>query len=67
MQELAAVAEAAEARLLVIFADVGREVGDGYGADVGGGFDGANVAGWGVGVALDEGFGVGGCAAVGWV
>ena len=64
MQELAAVAEAAEARLLVVFADVGGEVGDGDGADVGGGFDGADGLGGRVGVFLDERL-VAGCAVVG--
>ena len=66
MQELAAVAEAAEARLLVVFADVGGEVGDGDGTDVGGGFDGADGLGGRVGVFLDEGL-VAGCAVVGAV
>lgn len=60
VQELAAVAEPAEAGLFVVFADVGGEVGDGDGADVGGGFDGADLAGWGVGVFGDEGLVVGG-------
>lgn len=64
MQELAAVAEAAEAGLLIVFAYVGGEVGDGDCADVGGGFDRADAgAGRGVGVLLDEG-GVGGGAFV---
>ena len=66
VQELAAVAEAAEAGLLVVFADVGGEVGDGDGADVGGRFDGTDGFGGRVGVLLDEGLVVG-CAVVGAV
>lgn len=60
MEELAAVPEATEARLLVILADVGREVGDGDGTDVGGGFDGADLADGRVGIFGDEGLVVGG-------
>lgn len=54
MQEFAAIAKAAEPGLLIVFADVGREIGDGDGADVGGGFDGADGAVGSVGVPLDE-------------
>ena len=61
MQEFAGVAEAAEAGLFVVFADVGGEVCDCYGADVGGGFDGADGAGGGgVRVFGDVGLVVGG-------
>ena len=63
VEEFAAVAEAAEAGLFVVFADVGGEVCDCYGADVCGGFDGADGAGGGVGVLLDVGLVVG-CAFV---
>ena len=66
VEELAAVAEAAEAGLLVVFADVRGEVGDGDGTDVCGRFDGADRFGGGVGVLLDEGLVVG-CAFVGAV
>ena len=55
VQELAAVAEAAESGLLVVLADVGSEVGDGDGANVGGGFEGADLAGGRIGIFGDEG------------
>lgn len=57
MEELAVVTETAEARLLVVLADIGGEVGDGDGADVCGGFDGPDLfvgGGGGIGVFLDE-------------
>lgn len=72
VQELAAVAEPAEARLLVVLADVRGVVGHGDGADVGGaflgadGFCGGDFGVGGVGVGGQEG-GVGGEAAVGAV
>ncbi len=53
--------KAAEAGLLVVFTDIGREVGDGDCADVCGCFNGADGFGWGVGVFLDEGLVVGMC------
>ncbi len=45
----------AETGLLVVFAYVRREVGNGDGADIGGCFDGTDGAGRGVRVFLDEG------------
>ena len=60
VEEFARVAEAAEAGLFVVFADVGGEVCDCDGADVCGGFDGADGAGGGVGVFLYVGLVVGG-------
>ena len=61
MEEFAAVAEAAEAGLFVVFADVRGEVCDCDGADVGGGFYRADDrAGGGIGVLGDVGLVVGG-------
>ena len=59
MQEFTIITEPAETGLFVVLADVGREVRDGYGADVCGCFDGADGAGGGVWVFGDEGCGVG--------
>ena len=64
VQEFTAVAETAESCLLVIFAHVGREVGHGDGAHVGGRFHGSDsLAAALVGILLDEGA-VGGGALV---
>ena len=59
MQELAAVPEAAEARLLVVLAHVGRKVRDGDGADVGGRLDRPDLPDRRVRVLGDEGLVVG--------
>lgn len=56
MQEFATVRKTAEARLLVVFANIRGEVGDCDGANVCGGFDGTDGTGGGVGVLLDVGF-----------
>jgi len=64
VQEFAGIAEAAEAGLFVVFADVRGEVDEGDGAQVRGGFDGADVfTGEGVRVCGYE-VGVGGLAFV---
>ena len=55
MQELATIAKAAEARLLVVLAHVGGEVRDGDGADVRRCFDGPDGAGGRVRILPHEG------------
>ena len=55
MKKLTRISKAAEAGLFVVFADVRGEVCYGDCADVGGGFDGADGLGGGVGVFGDEG------------
>lgn len=55
VQVFAVVAEAAEARLLVVLADVGREIGHGDGADVGRRLHGPHDSVRRIGVLLDEG------------
>ena len=54
MEKFAAIPEAAEAGLLVVFAHVWRKIGDSDCADVCGGLYGTDLFGGRVGVLLDE-------------